>query len=105
MIRQNTSKIITRMARNGNNQNFQIDLKKVLEVESSTVNSTVAENLEKDLITKWSGESKLPEDVKGIVNSFKDRFIAPTELPPERPEDMEIKLLSNSTVICQVELV
>ncbi len=41
-------------------------------------------------------EGTYSNDVKSIVTEFSDRFKAPMELPPARPEDMDIKPLTGS---------
>ncbi|MBV5280418.1 MAG: aspartyl protease family protein, partial [Actinobacteria bacterium] len=93
-IRQVTSKMINRMARNHNNLIFQVDLKAVLEGESQPVQKV---QTEEDYIVEWFKNDTTPSDIKRMVEEFKDRFQPPTTLPPDRPEDMEINLLPGST--------
>ncbi len=87
LIRQITSKMAGKMPRNHRNQIFQVDLKAVLEGESQSITSIVSEE---DCMQKLLNEGNLPDDIKQIVKAFNDRFTTPTELPPDRPEDMKI---------------
>jgi hypothetical protein len=93
-IHQITSKMVSRMTRNHKNQIFQVDLKAVLEGESQPV--VIPPPTEDDYITEWYNTG-VSANIKRIVTEFKDRFQAPTELPPDRPEDMEIQLVAGAT--------
>ena len=48
-------------------------------------------------VSKPSTPTPAKQAIKRMVKEFKDRFQAPTELPPDRPEDIEIKLVAGAT--------
>ena len=78
-----------KMSRNHRNQIIQVDLKAVLEGEFQPITSIVSEE---DHMKNLLNEGNLPDKIKKIVKVFNDRFIAPTELPPDRPKDRKLNL-------------
>lgn len=42
---------------------------------------------------KGEEQAQLPTEVQNLLQEFDDRFQAPTELPPRRPEDHTIPLI------------
>ena len=73
---------------------FHVDLKELEETPATVEREKMLPDDTIEDITDWS---KWPSELKSLAMEFKDRFQPPTELPPERPEDIRIEFLPGSS--------